>query len=75
MQLYAMAFAELQEFALIEKEVGYKWYQEQYVSYREAAKCEDLPIHEENSCVVTACCDLDTRTWKGLHQSWRTPSR
>lgn len=44
-------------------------------SHREAAKCEDLPIHEENSCVVTACCHLHTRTRKSLHQSWRAPKQ
>lgn len=45
------------------------------LSHRKAAKGEHLPIYEENRRVVTACCHLHTRTWQGLHQSGRTPSK
>lgn len=46
----------------------------EFVLYRKAAKGEHLAVYEENSCVVTSCCHLHTRTWQGLHQSGRTPS-
>ena len=42
--------------------------------YREAAEGEDLSIHEEHSCVVTASSYLDTGAWEGLHQSGRAPT-
>lgn len=43
--------------------------------YREAAEGEDLPVHEEHGCVVTACGHLNTGARQGLHQSWRTPNK
>lgn len=42
-------------------------------SHREAAKCKDLTIHEQNRGVVTARSHLDTWTWKSLRQSRRAP--